>query len=85
MFENAVKRHVKVPITQGMFDALVSFCYNCGEAALMTSTGLRRLNEKNYRGCWVALSWFKKGANGQSLPGLVKRRQAEAKLAGFDI
>lgn len=85
VFEDAVKRHVKVPLTLDQFSALVSFCYNCGEAALMTSTGLKRLNEGNYRGCWVALSWFKKGANGQTLPGLVKRRQAEAKLAGFDI
>ena len=85
VFEDAVKRHVKVPLTVNQFSALVSFCYNCGEAAFMNSTGLKRLNEGNYRGCWVALSWFKKGANGQSLPGLVKRRKAEAKLAGFDI
>jgi len=31
-FEAAVRRRVKVELTQHQFDALVSFTYNCGEA-----------------------------------------------------
>lgn len=79
-FENAVKRHVKVPITQNQFDALVSWVYNCGEANLMTSTFLKRLNEKSYKGASVAMQWFNKGNNGKVLQGLVNRRKAEAEL-----
>lgn len=84
-FEDAVKRHVKVALTENQFGAAVSLVYNIGEAAFMTSTGLKRLNENNYKGAWVAWGWFVKGGNGQKLPGLIKRRKAEAKLAGFDI
>ena len=40
--EQAVKRLVKVPLTQNQFDALVSFHYNTG--ALGTSTLLKKLN-----------------------------------------
>lgn len=45
---NAVKRLVKVPLTQNQFDALVSFVYNVGEGAFSKSTLLRQLNAKNY-------------------------------------
>lgn len=84
-FEEAVKNNVKVPITQGMYDALVSFTYNCGVGAIATSTGIKRLNARDYKGAWEALSWWNKGGNGQVLAGLVRRRKAEAKLAGFNI
>ncbi len=29
-FEDIVRRNVTVPLTQGMFDAVTSFCFNCG-------------------------------------------------------
>ena len=46
--EHAVLYLVKSPLTQGQFDALVSFVFNLGGGALEQSTLLRRLNEGNY-------------------------------------
>jgi lysozyme len=36
--EQAVTRLVKVPLTQGQFDALVDFCFNLGAGRLASST-----------------------------------------------
>ena len=79
-FEANVRERVKVPITQSMYDALVSFTYNCGVGNFSSSTALRRLNKGDYRGCVEALQWWNKGANGRVLAGLVRRRKAEGKL-----
>ncbi len=49
-YEDAVNQYVKVPLTQSQFDALVSFTYNEGTAALKESTLLKKLNEKDYYG-----------------------------------
>ena len=79
-FEDAVKKYVKVPLNQHMFDALVSFTYNCGVGALSGSTAIRRLNKADYKGCADAMTWWNKGANGKKLVGLVRRREAEKQL-----
>ncbi|BCI37188.1 hypothetical protein SEL4614_27930 [Salmonella enterica subsp. enterica serovar 4,[5],12:i:-] len=47
-YENDVSRLVKVKLTQGQFDALVSFAYNLGARTLSTSTLLRKLNAGDY-------------------------------------
>ncbi len=39
--EQAVQRLVKVPLTQGQFDALVDFCFNLGAGRLASSTLLK--------------------------------------------
>ncbi|MFG8171273.1 lysozyme [Pseudomonas aeruginosa] len=78
-FEDQVLRLVKVPLTQGQFDALVSFTYNLGPGALEKSTLLKLLNRGDYQGAadqfprWV-------NAGGKRLEGLVKRRAAERAL-----
>ncbi len=78
-FEQGVERLVAVTITQGQFDALVSFAYNLGLSALEKSTMLRRLNagdrlgEADQFGRWV-------NAGGVRLDGLVARRAAERAL-----
>ncbi|HAY0632883.1 lysozyme [Serratia sp. Lou2A] len=78
-FEQGVERRVTVPITQGQFDALVSFTYNLGLRALDNSTLLRRLNAGDRQGAadqfgrWV-------NAGGVRLDGLVARRAAERAL-----
>lgn len=79
-FEDAVKKYVKVPINQYMFDALVSFTYNCGVGALSGSTAIRRLNAADYKGCAEAMTWWVRGGNGKKLAGLVRRREAEKQL-----
>lgn len=78
-YENAVNRYVTVPLSQNEFDALVDFAYNAGAKNLLNSTLLRKLNAGDRKGAarefdrWVH-------ANGEVLPGLVKRRMAERAL-----
>lgn len=78
-FERAVARQVRVPLTQGQFDALVSFAFNLGEGALAQSTLLRLLNAGDYAGAAAQFDRWNK-AGGRVLPGLVRRRAAERAL-----
>ena len=78
-YENGVDRYVQVPITQGQFDALVSFAYNVGLSALKGSTLLRLVNERNFVGAAAQFSRWNR-AGGKVLPGLTRRREAERKL-----
>lgn len=78
-YENDVSRLVKVDLTQGQFDALVSFTYNLGARSLSTSTLLRKLNAGDYAGASDEfLRWNKAG--GKVLNGLTRRREAERAL-----
>lgn len=84
----------ETPISQPQFDALVSFAYNLGTAALAKSTLLKRIlenptNEKDIIGSDNMSAQFF-GKNGQFLRwinvkgkpslGLIRRRKAEAWL-----
>ncbi len=74
--ELAVKRLVKVRLTQGEFDALVSFTFNLGQGKLGTSTLLAKLNAGDHVGAAEEFGrWTRAGED--HLPGLVKRRIAE--------
>ncbi|WP_395263293.1 lysozyme [Enterobacter hormaechei subsp. xiangfangensis] len=78
-YESDVSRLVKVGLTQGQFDALVSFTYNLGSRSLSTSTLLRKLNAGDYAGASDEfLRWNKAG--GKVLNGLTRRREAERAL-----
>ncbi|MCK6950537.1 lysozyme [Enterobacter roggenkampii] len=78
-YESDVSRLVKVGVTQGQFDALVSFTYNLGALSLSTSTLLRKLNAGDYAGAADEfLRWNKAG--GKVLNGLTRRREAERAL-----
>ncbi|HIC8803578.1 TPA: lysozyme [Enterobacter asburiae] len=78
-YESDVSRLVKVGLTQGQFDALVSFTYNLGARSLSTSTLLRKLNASDYAGAADEfLRWNKAG--GKVLNGLTRRREAERAL-----
>jgi lysozyme len=77
--ERAVLRLINVPLTDGQFDALVSFTYNLGGGALQRSTLRRKINREEHAEVpeqfmrWV---W----AGGRKLKGLVRRRAAESEL-----
>lgn len=77
--ERAVLRLISVPLSDGQFDALVSFVFNLGGGALQASTLRRKLNRGEYEaaaqqfGRWVF-------AGGRKLNGLVRRRAEEAAL-----
>jgi len=78
-FESGVLRLVKVPLTQGQFDALVSFSFNVGLGNLQNSTLRMKLNRGDYAGAAEQfLVWTKAG--GKVLKGLVVRRTHEKEM-----
>jgi lysozyme len=78
-YEEGVTRLLKVSVTQGQFDALVSFAYNCGVGALQKSTLLKKINADRHANVPAEfMKWTR--AAGKELPGLVRRRRAEAAL-----
>jgi lysozyme len=78
-FERIVRDFVKVPVTQGEFNALVSFSFNVGAGALRGSTLLRLLNARKRRAAAREfVKWNKAG--GRELAGLTRRREAEARM-----
>ncbi len=77
--ERAVRRRVKVELTQHQFEALVSFTFNCGEGALSRSGLLRKVNAKDFDGAANEFAKWNR-AGGRVLAGLTRRRAAEATL-----
>lgn len=78
-YEVGVERLVKVELKQHQFDALVDFAYNAGVGALAKSTLLKKVNAGKFDEVPAEfMKWTK--AKGRELPGLVRRRRAEAKL-----
>ena len=77
--ERAVSDLVHVPLTDNQFAALVDFVFNEGAGAFAGSTLLKKLNEGGYALVPACLkSWI--FDNGKVVPGLVRRRAAEATL-----
>jgi lysozyme len=77
--EHAVRRNIAVVLSQNQFDALVSFTFNVGAAALQRSA-LRRVihrgEEDDIAQQWMRWVW----GGGRRLPGLLTRRAAELAL-----
>lgn len=77
--ERAVSRLIRVALTDGQFDALVSFTFNLGSGALQRSTLRSMLNREEYlaasnefpKWCW---------AGGRKIKGLYLRRLREREL-----
>jgi lysozyme len=78
-FEAGVRALAKVELAQCQFDALVSFAYNCGLGNLKSSTLLRKANRRDFAGAAREFAKWNK-AGGRVLPGLTRRRAAEAIL-----
>lgn len=79
-FERGVDRLVEGAFTsQVQFDAMVSLAYNIGLGGFQRSSVLRHHRAGNkLRAAASFLMWVK--AAGRTLPGLVRRRNAERKL-----
>lgn len=61
--------------------AILDFAFNCGTGALQASTLRKRINAGDVDAAKVELMRWVRGG-GRVLPGLVKRRAAEAALLG---
>lgn len=80
--EEIVNSAVRVPLTQGQFDALVIFVYNIGADKFLNSGSLRVLNEMKYEKAIGRMQmWNKITQEDGSLVvsnGLKRRRDIEA-------
>ena len=82
-YERGVEAACKVEPNQNQFDALVSFAYNVGVAAMRGSSVIKAHNRSDFNAAARAFGlWTKARVNGKltELPGLVRRRAAEAAL-----
>jgi lysozyme len=77
--EQAVNKLVRVPLSQGQYDALVDFCFNIGPVKLAASTLLKELNDSQYAHAGLQLLRWDYAA-GQPNAGLRARRTAELQL-----
>jgi lysozyme len=79
-FAADVDKLIKSKLTQNQFNALVSFAFNLGVAALGRSSLLKKVNvnPKDITITNEFLKWNKAG--GKVLNGLTKRRTIEAKI-----
>ncbi len=84
MYIDGVNSMLKVEVTQGQFDAMVSLAYNVGldmdlddvAEGLGDSTLLKKVNRKDFAGAAEEFPKWNK-AGGQVLNGLTRRRMAE--------
>ena len=75
--EAAVLRLITAPINDNQFGALVSFTFNLGSGTLQRSTLRKKVNHQQHDAVPAEfMKWVYSG--GKKLPGLVKRRAAEA-------
>lgn len=82
--ESAVLRLIDVPLTDGQFDALVSFTFNLGAGALQRSTLRRKVNRQAHSEVpeqFMRWAW----AGGRKLDGLIRRRECEALIYSYII
>ncbi|MGL4397645.1 MAG: lysozyme [Hyphomicrobium sp.] len=80
--ERAVRAAIKVPLTQGQFDALVIFTFNAGGGALAKSTFAKLINRgrtADVPAAWMLYAYATDQKTKQKVlsNGLVRRRRAE--------
>ena len=74
-----VRKAIRTDLVQHQFDALVDFCFNVGRGNFLGSSLLRYVNQGEFGSAAVQFGlWVHAG--GKVLPGLVRRRAAEAAL-----
>jgi len=75
-YDDAIRKAVKVPLTQNQYEAPFSLVYNIGEPNFKQSTVLRYLNAGDYKGASDAFMKLVH-SNGKFMPGLRNRRLRE--------
>jgi lysozyme len=79
LFARGVQQMVNAKISDAQFSALVSFAYNVGLGNFRKSSVLSAVNQMDFTAVSRRLQLWNK-AGGRVLPGLVRRRAAEAAL-----
>ena len=79
-FEDAVNEIITVPMTQGLFDALVSLTYNIGIKGFSDSSVDDKINAGNMAAAYATWAQYV-NAGGKKVDGLVRRRNAEIAMA----
>ena len=75
--DRALAGVITAPVTQAMYDALCSFCYNVGMSG--AAKQISRVNAKQYEECAASFDLYV-NANGRPLQGLINRRNDEEAL-----
>lgn len=76
---DAVNQAVQAPLEQNQFDAIVDFTFNAGRGNFRRSSLLAKVNARDFDGAAGQFElWI--NVNGRPVPGLVRRRAAEAAL-----
>jgi len=78
-YESYIKDNVTSDLDQNQFDALVSWVFNLGPSNLKASTMLKVVNAGDMKEVPAQIKRWNK-ANGKTLQGLIRRREAEALL-----
>ena len=78
-YEGYIKDNVTSDLDQNQFDALVSWVFNLGPSNLKASTMLKVVNAGDMKEVPAQIKRWNK-ANGKTLQGLIRRREAEALL-----
>ena len=81
-FERGVLRYCPNSLTQGQFDALVSFSFNVGLGTLQRSTLRQKHNRGDFEGAGSEFMKYTRGG-GKVLKGLVNRRKDERSMYGY--
>jgi lysozyme len=78
-YEAYVRDAIKVELTPAQYSAAVSLCFNIGGGAFKRSSVVRFCNRREWKSAADAFMLWNK-AGGKVLPGLTRRRAAEAAL-----
>lgn len=76
-YEATVDRNIKISLTQNQYDALVSFCWNCGSSQALFRLVNQKATDEVIYDWWI--NHYVTGG-GKLLQGLINRRRKEADL-----
>lgn len=79
-FTKPLNEELKAPVTQQMYDALVSYSFNVGNNSSWRRKIINKINEKDYTGAAEIMGMYPTTSRGVVMSGLVKRRAKERDL-----
>ena len=77
-FEDPINKKIKKPVTQSMWDAIISLAFNAGANSYAVKNAINAINTEDYEGAAKAILNGPTKSKGKVLSGLVKRRKREA-------